>query len=49
MNIIIARQKFSAHPIYLSFSKYSYRQNICFDTAVARNFDWEGLKIGKKN
>jgi len=23
MNVIIARQKFSAHPIYLSFSKFS--------------------------
>jgi len=28
MNVIIARQKFSAHLIYLSFSKFSYRQNM---------------------
>jgi len=28
MNVIIARQNFSAHLIYLSFSKFSYRQNM---------------------
>jgi len=27
MNAIIARQKNSTDPIYLSFSKFSYRQN----------------------
>jgi len=26
MNVITARQEYLAHPIYLSFSKYSYRQ-----------------------
>jgi len=28
MNAIIGCQKFSAHPIYLSFSNFSYRQNM---------------------
>jgi len=28
MNVIIARQKYSAHSIYLSFSKFSFRQNM---------------------
>jgi len=28
MTVMIARQYFSAHPIYLSFSKFSYRQNM---------------------
>jgi len=28
MNVIMARQKISAQPIYLSFSKFSYRQNM---------------------
>jgi len=28
MNVINTRQKFSAHPVYLSFVKFSCRQNI---------------------
>jgi len=27
-NVIFEREKFSAHLIYLSFSKFSYRQNM---------------------
>jgi len=28
INVIIAKEKFSANLIYLSFSKFSYRQNM---------------------
>jgi len=37
MNVIIARQKFSAHPIYLPFSKCSYRQNMFWSRNLSSN------------
>jgi len=37
MNIIIARQNFSAHLIYLAFSKFSYRQIIFWRRNLSRN------------
>jgi len=33
VNVIIARQKYSAHLIYLSFSKFIYRK-ICFEAGI---------------
>jgi len=37
LNVIIARQKFSAHLIYLSFSKFSYRQNMFWSRNLSSN------------
>jgi len=37
INIIIARKKFSAHPIYLSFSKFSSRQKIFWSRNLSPN------------
>jgi len=34
MNVIIARQKFSAHSIYVSFAKFSYTVRICFEAGI---------------
>jgi len=50
MNVISTKQKFSANLIYLSFSKFSYRQS--FEAGIsaqirlkARNFYWKIVKI----
>jgi len=37
MNVIIAKQKVSANLIYLSFSKFSYRQNILWSWNLSPN------------
>jgi len=37
MNVIIARHKFSPHPIYLTFSKFSYCQNIFSSRNLSSN------------
>jgi len=37
MNVILARQNSSAHLIYLSFSKFSYCQNLFWSRNLRRN------------
>jgi len=37
MNVIIAKQKFSANLIYLSFLKFSYRQNMFWNRNLNPN------------
>jgi len=37
MNVIITKQKFSTYPIYLSFSKFSYRRNMFWSRNLSSN------------
>jgi len=54
MNGIIAKQKFSAHLIYLSFSKFIYLQNMFWSMNLAQickklcYFHWKIVKIAQR-
>jgi len=53
MNVMITKQNFSAHLIYLSFSKFSYRQNMFRSMNISPNmpkimsFSLKNLKIAQ--